>query len=211
MSRLLHAAWALACGVLPLAACVSVELGNESGQHSQYRLADLAAPSAHAERTVPRSLVVAALPSNGIGDTFSLAYSRSPQQRSLYQYASWAERPSSRIVHLLVRRIDARNAFASVAELGHGVGGELRLNVTVDELVHDTAAAVGRLQVTAELVDRTGRTLVARRRFEAAAPVSQENAAGAVDALSRALTGVLDQLVPWVEASAGRPPATAAR
>jgi cholesterol transport system auxiliary component len=210
MRRLLHAAPALACGVL-LAACVSVELGNDSGQQSQYRLADLAAAPAHAERTVPRALVVAALPSNGIGDTFSLAYSRSPQQRALYQYASWAERPSSRIVHLLVRRIDARNAFVSVAELGHGVGGDLRLNVTVDELVHDTAAAVGRLQLTAELVDRAGRTLLARRRFEAAAPVTQENAAGAVDALSRALTGVLDQLVPWLEASAGRPPATAAR
>ena len=109
------------------------------------------------------------MPSVGVGDTFSMAYSRAPQRRSLYQYASWADRPSSRIVQLLTRRVDARGLFTSVAELGHGVGGDLMLNVTVDELVHDTAAAVGRVQLTAELVDRTDRTLVARRRFEASA------------------------------------------
>ena len=59
----------------------------------------------------------------------------------------------------------ARSAFASVAELGSGVGGDLALNVTVDELLHDTAAASGRLELTVELVDRTTRSLVARRRF----------------------------------------------
>ena len=81
----------------------------------------------------------------------------------------------------------------------------------VDELVHDTAAARGRLQLTVELVDRTSRTLIARRRFEAAAPTPQEDARGAAAALSLALTTVLDELVPWLEASAGKPPAGAAR
>ncbi len=60
-----------------------------------------------------------------------------------------------------------------------------------------------------ELVDRTTRTLVARRRFAAAAPVAQENARGAVEALSQALTSVLDELVPWLEASAAKLPAAA--
>ena len=98
-----------------------------------------------------------------------------------------------------------------MAELGSGVGGDLALNITVDELVHDTVAARGRLQLTAELVDRTNRTLIARRHFAATAPVAQENARGAVEALSRALTNVLDELVPWLEASAEKLPATASR
>jgi ABC-type uncharacterized transport system auxiliary subunit len=151
------------------------------------------------------------MPSIGIGDSFSMAFSRAPQQRALYQYASWADRPSNRIVQLLTRRIEARGAFASVAELGRGVGGALTLNITVDELVHDTAGAQGRLQLTAELVDRTTRTLVARRRFEANAPVAQEDARGAVDALSRALTTVLDEVIPWLEAAADKLPASASR
>lgn len=200
------------CSALLLAGCVSVDIGNsDSNVRAQYRLDDLAPVPARADSTVQRSLVVASMPSLGIGDTFSMAYSRAPQQRALYQNASWADRPSNRIVQLLVRRIDARQAFASVAELGSGIGGNLVLNITVDELLHDTAAARGRLEVTAELVDRTTRTLVARRRFVAAAPVTQENARSAVDALSRALTGVLDELVPWLEASAGKLPATASR
>jgi ABC-type uncharacterized transport system auxiliary subunit len=114
-------------------------------------------------------------------------------------------------VQLLVRRVDARQAFVSVAELGSGIGGDLALNVTVDELLHDTTTARGRIELTAELVDRATRTLVARRRFAASAPVAQENARSAVEALSRALTSALDELVPWLEASAAKRPAAASR
>lgn len=203
---------AIAVASLLLAGCISVDVGNSpTSVQAQYRLDDLAPPPTRAGRTSPRSLVIAAMPSIGIGDTFSMAYSRAPQERALYQYASWAERPSNRVVQLLTRRIEARGAFASVAELGRGVGGDLTLNVMVDELVHDMAAGRGRLQLTAELVDRTSRTLIARRRFEAAAPTPQEDARGAVAALSLALTTVLDELVPWLEASAEKLPAGAAR
>jgi ABC-type uncharacterized transport system auxiliary subunit len=198
------------CSALLLAGCVSVDVGSsDSNVRTQYRLDDLAPPPGPAGKTVPRSLVVVSMPSLGIGDTFAMAYSRAPQQRALYQNASWAERPSNRVVQLLVRRLDAGAAFASVTELGSGVGGDLVLNVTVNELVHDTVAARGRLELTAELVDRATRTLVARRRFSAEAPVAQENARGAVEALSQALTRVLDEVVPWLEASAARLPAAA--
>ena len=200
----------LGCSALLLAGCISVDVGNsDSNVRAQYRLADLAPPPSPAGKTVARSLVVVSMPSLGIGDTFSMAYSRAPQQRALYQNASWADRPSNRIAQLLVRRIDERAAFTSVAELGSGVGGDLALNLTVDELVHDTAAASARLELTAELVDRTTRSLVARRRFGAAAPVAQENARSAVDAMSQALTSALDELVPWLEASAAKLPAAA--
>ncbi|MGE5162044.1 MAG: ABC-type transport auxiliary lipoprotein family protein [Betaproteobacteria bacterium] len=200
------------CSALLLAGCISVDIGSsDSNVRAQYRLHDLAPAPGRADRPVTRSLVVVALPSPGIGDTFSMAYSRAPQQRALYQNASWADRPSNRTVQLLVRRIDARASFASVAELGSGVRGDLLLNVTIDELLHDTVAARGRLELTAELVDRATRTLVARRRFSAEAPVAQEDARATVEALSRALTSVLDDLVPWLEAAAGKLPAAAAR
>jgi ABC-type uncharacterized transport system auxiliary subunit len=200
------------CSALLLAGCISVDVGNSDGNvRAQFRLDDLAPAPAPAGKTVARSLVIVAMPSLGIGDTFAMAYSRAPQQRALYQNASWADRPSNRVVQLLVRRVDARAAFAAVAELGSGVGGDLALNVTVDELLHDTAAARGRLELTVELIDRPTRSLIARRRFTAEAPVAQENARGAVEALSRALTSVLDELVPWLEASAAKLPAAASR
>jgi cholesterol transport system auxiliary component len=203
---------ALAAAAVLLAGCINVGVGNsDSGVQAQYRLDDLGPPPGRAATTVPRTLVVASMPSIGIGDTFSMAYSRAPQQRALYQFASWADRPSNRIVELLVRRLETRGSFTAVADLGSGVGGSLALNVTVNELVHDVPARQARLELTAELVDRTTRTLVARRRFDASVPVAQENAQGAVQALSRALTTVLDELVPWVETAAAPLPPTAAR
>jgi ABC-type uncharacterized transport system auxiliary subunit len=188
--------------------CISVGIGESSGQPQvQYRLEDLAQPPARAARQIPRSLVIVAMPSASVGDTFSMAYSRMPQQRSLYQYASWTDRPSNRIVQLLERRIDARGLFESVSELGHGLRGNVVLNVTVDELVHDTVAARGRLHLTVELIDRAERTLVARRRFAAEAPVAQENSRGAADALSRAVTTALDEVMAWLEEAATKLPA----
>jgi ABC-type uncharacterized transport system auxiliary subunit len=205
-------AWAACCAAALLAGCVTVDVGNsDGGVPAQFRLYDLAAAPARAPRTVPRSLLVAAVPSIGIGDSFSMAYSRAPHERALYQYASWAERPSNRVAQLLVRRLDARGDFASVAELGSGVNGDLVLNIAVDELVHDTASGQGRFQLTAVLVDRSARVLVARRTFESAVPVPQANARGAVEALSRAVTNVLDELVPWLDAVAEKLPATASR
>ncbi len=56
--------------------------------------------------------------------------------------------------------------------------------------------------MTAELIQRRGRALVERKRFTASAPVAQENAPSAVAALSRALTTLLDELVPWLERTA---------
>jgi ABC-type uncharacterized transport system auxiliary subunit len=192
---------ALAAACL-LAGCISVGIGtSESNVHAQYRLDDIAQLPSRADKRSPRTLVITPMPSVGVGDLFSMAYSRAPQQRSLYQYASWADRPSNRVVQLLVRRIDARGLFASVTELGHGVSGDLMLNITVDELVHDTVLARARVQLTAELVDRADRSLLARRRFEADAPVDSADAPGAVDALSHALTSVLDELMPWLEAA----------
>jgi len=206
------AAFALACSALVLGGCITVSVGDgDSIPQLQYRLVDLSPPPQPAGTTLPRSLVVVAMPSVGIGDSFAMAYSRAPQQRALYQYASWADRPSSRVVQLLVRRIEARGLFRAVTELGRGVGGDLVLHVTVDEFLHDTVSARGRLQLRAELVDRANRTMIARRQFDTAVPVSQENAQGAVDALSRAVTITLDELMPWLEAAVATLPATATR
>jgi cholesterol transport system auxiliary component len=198
---------------LLLTGCISVGIGSgDATLQAQYRLDDLAARPQQRQQPLPRTLVIAAMPSTGIGDTYAMAYSRHPQQRALYQNASWADRPSSRIATLLAQRLDARGIFKSVAELGHGVSGDLVLNLTVNELVHDVAAGQARIELTAELIDRIERTLIARRRFDASAPVAQESARGAVEALSNAMTQALDELVPWLESAAARVPgATAAQ
>jgi ABC-type uncharacterized transport system auxiliary subunit len=192
--------------------CISVDIGESGGQvQAQYRLLDYASPAERRSEPIDRTLVVTQMPSAGIGDVYSMAYSREPQQRAFYQYATWVDRPSVRVAQLLAERIEARGMFRSVAMLGHGVGGNVLINITINDIVHDVAATAGRIEVTVELIDRVGRRLIERRRFAALAPVAQEDAPGAVAALSRALTRLLDEIVPWVEQHAEQLPPAAPR
>ena len=183
------------------AACINVEVGNEGSARAQYVVEDLSPKVERRAAPIDRRLLISSLASS-IGDTYSMAYTRAPQQRQFYQFASWTDRPSARVVQLLVHRIQARGTFESVSQLGAGIGGGLLLNVGVNEFIHDVGTGTARIEVTAELIERRGRNLVERKRFTASAPVAEQNAAAAVSALSRALTTLLDELVPWLERTA---------
>jgi len=179
--------------------CISVGLGGEGTALAQYRLEDLSPRMQARAAPVDRRLLITTLPSETIGDTYSMAYTRAAQQRQYYQFASWTDRPSARIVQLLIERIETRGVFESVSRLGGGIGGGLILNIGVNEFVHDIRSSTVRIEVTAELIERRGRDLVERKRFTTSAPVAEESAPAAVTAWSRALTALLDELVPWLE------------
>jgi len=179
--------------------CISVGLGGEGTALAQYRLEDLSPRMQARAAPVDRRLLITTLPSETIGDTYSMAYTRAAQQRQYYQFASWTDRPSARIVQLLIERIETRGVFESVSRLGGGIGGGLILNIGVNEFVHDIRSSTVRIEVTAELIERRGRDLVERKRFTTSAPVAEESAPAAVTAWSRALTSLLDELVPWLE------------
>jgi ABC-type uncharacterized transport system auxiliary subunit len=191
----------LLIGVL-LAGCVSVNVGSDDGNvQTQYLLSDLSPTTERRSAPIPRRLLVTPVPSS-VGETFAVAYSRAEQQRSFYQFASWADRPSTRFARLLVDRIEARGMFTSVAALGSNVGGDLLLNVLIIEVIHDVPAGTGDVEAQVELIERRGRRLVARQRFAASVPTAQENAPAAVDAMSRAVTTILDRILPWLEKAA---------
>lgn len=192
-------------------ACISVDIGKDTAQQTQFRIVDGAAAAPAATRSSGRDLIVAAQPSSSLDDSFSLAFSRQPNQRAAYQFATWNDRPSSRLAQLLVDRLAARRSFASVALAGRGTAGDLQLNLSVNDFYHDVAATPGsaRVEISAELIDRNSRKLVARQTFSASAPVDPANAAAAAAALGVASTRVLDELVGWLEAKAA--PSTLAR
>jgi ABC-type uncharacterized transport system auxiliary subunit len=79
--------------------------------------------------------------------------------------------------------------------------------VKVTEMYHDLAVnpAVARVQLIGELVNWKKRALMGRRSFTVAVPVARPDASAAVDAMNRGVTLILDELVPWVEATAGGP------
>lgn len=195
---------AVAAVALFAVGCISVDVGKDTAQQTQFRINDGNAAVQPAARSSGRELVVAPQPSSSVDDSFSLAYSRAPNQRAAYQFATWSERPSSRLSQLLVDRLATRRAFTSVALAGRGITGDLQLNLSVNDFFHDATASPGAAQVEvhAELIDRTKRKLVARQNFSATQPVAQANSAAAAAALSVASSQVLDQLAAWVESNA---------
>jgi len=199
------AALVLLAGCLPTPASVPPQ--------QYFVLNDLAKPApgqSPAQAPGRRALLVNPTVTSPFYDTQSLVYSRAAGQRGYYQFAGWTERPGRRFSELLMRRLEGRGAFGSVASTTAGVRGDVVLNTRLEELYQDTGASPGRVvvEVTAELVDYTERTMVARQRFAQSAATGGDNAVAAVSAFNQALTALLDEVSAWVETTAAaRPPA----
>ena len=175
-----------------------------------YVLSDLAKPVAtqRPAQAPGRALLVNPAVTSPFYDTQSLVYSRAAGQRSYYQFAGWTERPGRRFSELLVRRLEARGAFSTVASTTAGIKGDVVLNTRLEELYQDTSAGPGRVvvEVTAEIVDYADRSMVGRRRFTQSVATSGDNATAAVTAFNQALTALLDEVSAWVETTAATRP-----
>ncbi len=184
-----------------LAGCVG---GASTPPVTHYVMTDLAPAPPATPAPVAGELAVAGGNDDSFYDGDSLVFSREPGRRSLYQFAAWTDRPSRRLAVLTERRLEARGRFASVTSVTAGVKADLVLNVNLESLYHDLTAkpAVARVEVIAELVDWRTRTLLGRRAFGISVPVSSDDAPGAVAAMNRGITEILDTLVPWAEDTA---------
>jgi cholesterol transport system auxiliary component len=196
----------LLCGLgTGLAGCVSFQ---DVPPREYYVLDDLAKVGAsRPDAPGGRVLLVNPASASPFYDTQNMVFSRSPGQRAYYQFAGWTERPGRRLSELLMRRLEARGSFKSVAVTTAGIKGDLVLSTRLEEFYHDTGAKPGsvRIEVSAELVDYAGRTIVAQRRFAQSVPAAGENAQAAVAAFNRASTSLLDEMSAWIEDAVAQP------
>ncbi len=153
------------------------------------------------------ALLIGPITSNPFYDSTQLAYSRSDIARAYYQFASWTERPTKRLAVLVEQRLNARKQFEVVASSTAGIRGDLLLNLTLDEMYHDTTASppVARVVVRAVLVDPAQRRQLAQQRFETTSVVANPDAVSAVRAINTATTSLLDELSSWVEQQSLQP------
>jgi cholesterol transport system auxiliary component len=194
---------ALSCGAL--AGCPT--LSNEAPRFEFFVIEDLRPGAASASDAAPRTertLLLTTGPAPALYDSDRIVFTRDGAGHAYYQYANWSERPARRILTLAESRLARGGGFRSVAQTLAGVRGDVVLSLRLDELVHRDGTAPGtvRATVSAELVDWRTRRLVARRTFSQQAPVPSPDARGAAAAASAAVTALLDELTPWVEARA---------
>jgi ABC-type uncharacterized transport system auxiliary subunit len=176
-----------------------------------YLIQDAAAKARPPGATIERTLLVAGNTSDAFYENRSLVYSRNSGQRAYYQFASWTDQPARRVALLTERRLESRGRFLSVTPIDSGARGDLMLTVTVDELLHDDAKppGSGRVVLTAELLQRAGRVMLARQQFVATMPAQRETAEGAVEAMNGAVSEAIDAIVVWAEETAARAVAAA--
>jgi cholesterol transport system auxiliary component len=197
----------LGLATVVLAACSALQSLNNPQSIIWYSLEDARTTNpVGVGQTVPKVLIIEPVRANPFYDSTQLAFSRSDIARAYYQFASWTERPAKRLAILVERRMSARNVFETVATSTVGLRGDISLNLTLDELFHDTVNSPeqARIVVTAELVDQRQRRLIARKQFINEFPIETPTAANAVRAMSEALSLLLDDLETWV-VSNGRP------
>ncbi|MFK7965618.1 MAG: ABC-type transport auxiliary lipoprotein family protein [Burkholderiaceae bacterium] len=203
----------LAVGLcLTVSACGGLAIGGQQAMN-WYTLSDqaLESPSRVTKPIVANptpnkptkagALLIGPITSNPFYDSTQLAYSRSDIARAYYQFASWTERPTKRLAVLIEQRLTARSQFEVVASSTAGIRGDLLLNLTLDEMYHDTTASppLARVVVRAVLVDPSQRRQLAQQRFENTSLVANPDAVSAVRAINAATTSLLDDLSSWVE------------
>lgn len=134
-----------------------------------------------------------------------LAYSRVPGTRSHYEYARWSEPVGQRLTWLMRQRVEAARVFDSVAALGSGVVGDYQLNTRLVDFFHEASTPPGvvLLVLEAELIKRDSAQLVGRRLFVSQIPVARADGAAAADAMGMAANQVIDDLILWLEQTAG--------
>lgn len=97
----------------------------------------------------------------------------------------------------LIQTFENGGRLASVARPGERIVPETQLNTDIRSFNIDTAAGAAVVEITAKLVgDRTGRVQRARL-FSARVPASGGDGGAAAQALDRALSQVLVEIVRW--------------
>jgi ABC-type uncharacterized transport system auxiliary subunit len=187
-----------------LAGCLG---GGSVPPRTHYVLHDqVPAKPVEAAAPIRYALVVTASATDLFYDSESLVFSREPNQRAYYQFATWTDRPAHLVGRLAEQRLEARGRFSSVTSLAAGVRADIVLNISLREFYHDVAAqpSVVRVELAGELIDWRSRALLGHSRFSASVPVKTDDAKGAAEAFDHAVTEVLDSLVPWVETQAAK-------
>lgn len=157
-------------------------------------------PVVAAVKTRPGVLLLREMDASAFYQEPRLAYSRTPGTRANYEFANWTEPAGKRLTWLLRQRLEASHSFTAVAPLSGGIIGDYQLNTRLIDFYHDASTPPGTvlLLVEAELVRRDRGALLARRIFVEQWPVDSFDAEGAAEAMNRASTRIIDEIVAWL-------------
>ncbi len=200
--RLLRAAVLL----LPAAftACTLLALREHRTQTTYLLGSTVPSPPASGEQAAkspaPVTLLVSRPQARPGFDTPRMAYLPHPGAVRYYAYHEWADTPARMLKPLVVDALVRSGCCRAVVGAPTSVPGDFRLDIEDLYLGQEffSTPSVARVSFRALLIDlRTG-TVVAARRFDAAAAAPSEDAPGGAEAAGRATSNVLRELSKWL-------------
>jgi len=178
----------------------SIKLGKKSTAKTYYVLQDPDTGEA-TYRKRPLSLLLGETTAPALASSRKIVFSRSPDTRSFYQYASWSETPPRFFTRLLLDRLETARLFTAVCRRPAVVHTDLQLSVELIEFYHDAGKPPGsaRIKIRAQLFDSRRKTTVGQQYFFHAVATPTYDAKGAVQGFSQAVGLILDDVVNWLD------------
>lgn len=134
-------------------------------------------------------------------ETQRMVYVKRPYELEYYAVNQWADTPARMFAPLLVHALNHSGMWRAVIPLPSSIRGDYRLDTYGLLLQQEFLQQPSRVRITArlQLVDLKESTILGTRAFETVENAPSENAYGGVLAANRAVAGLLDQIVSWLQ------------
>jgi ABC-type uncharacterized transport system auxiliary subunit len=124
----------------------SIKLGKRSTAKTYYVLQDPDTGKT-TYRKRPLSLLRGETTAPALASSRKIVFSRSPDTRSFYQYASWSETPPIFFTRLLLDRLETAHLFTAVCRRPAVVHTDLQLSIELIEFYHDAGKPPGTAKI----------------------------------------------------------------
>jgi cholesterol transport system auxiliary component len=196
--RLIH----VMCAVLVLTGGGCLSLRTESPEVRTYHLSLNGLSDNILPKRIDGPVLLVSPPQAEPGfETQRMVYVKRPYELEYFSVNQWADSPVRMLTPLMVQVLNQSGPWRTVIPLPSSISGDYRLDVFGFLLQQEFLQQPSRVRITArlQLVDLKESTILGVRAFEVVENAPSENAYGGVQAANRAVAGLLDQIVSWLQ------------
>jgi cholesterol transport system auxiliary component len=196
--RLIH----VMCAVLVLTGSGCLSLRTDSPEVRTYHLSLNGLSNNILPKQIDGPVLLVSPPQAEPGfETQRMVYVKRPYELEYFSVNQWADSPVRMLTPLMVQVLNQSGPWRTVIPLPSSISGDYRLDVFGFLLQQEFLQQPSRVRITArlQLVGLKESTILGVRAFEVVENAPCENAYGGVQAANRAVAGLLDQIVSWLQ------------
>lgn len=186
------------------AGCISP--GGTPLQHTYQLNAELPNPNGNSPAPSTDTVLLVERPEANPGfATARMAYLERPHELQYFAVNEWADSPARMLLPLLVETLQQQGLWRAVVQAPSAVPADYRLVTEHVLLQHEFTEKPSRIRLgwRMQLIAVPSQRVIGTRGFEAVVEASGDDPYGGVVAANRAVTGLLQEVVQWLDAQRG--------